>query len=116
MDISRVIKRNKIAWNKRGDFNPKLAKKLLMEEVRETRVAIDEKDKIETVDWLVDTIVVCIGELHKLGLTEKQIEQAYNAVCDSNDSKFVDWKSIKNEQGKIMKWENYKKPDFSFLW
>jgi len=41
----------------------------------------------------------------------KDFYWAFIHILDSNDSKFIDWKAIKNEAWKIMKWPNYFKPD-----
>lgn len=109
MDISKVTSRNRRAWNNTHD--PVLAYKLLTEEVWETYVAWMEGDRVEIVDWLIDTIVVALGELHKLWLTDKEIIACYDEVCRSNESKFVNGKCLKNSDGKITKWPDYSPPN-----
>lgn len=64
--------------------------------------------RIELLDALCDQIVTAIGVAYMMGFN---IEGALKEVNDSNWSKFKDGKPIFNEQGKIMKGENYFKPN-----
>lgn len=97
--------------------------KLIKEEVTETfnawNAAVRTIDSdtfdpvaaiIEVADGLIDTIYVCIGMMHSLGIDP---ESAWNEVHGSNLTKidpttgFV----IRREDGKILKPESYRPPD-----
>lgn len=110
MDIKKVIDWNEKAWNERWAIDNRLESKLLMEEAMETVYAHATNDKIEIVDWLIDVMFVAIWTLHKLWLTEEQITQCYEEVCRSNFSKLP---FVKTEDGKVKKWPNFTRPDFT---
>lgn len=69
-------------------------------------------DRVEVADALADIIYVCMGTMAKLGI---DYERVMNEVCLSNESKYIDGKLIKNEQGKIQKGPNFRKPDLTFV-
>jgi predicted HAD superfamily Cof-like phosphohydrolase len=69
--------------------------------------------KPEIIDALTDIIVFAMAATMALG---EDPEQCLKAVADSNDTKRMpDGSFLRNEQGKIMKPEHYKQPDWSFL-
>lgn len=66
------------------------------------------KDRKEFLDALCDQIVTAIGCSHVFGF---DIIGALAEVSRSNNSKFVDGKPLFNENGKIAKGPDYKKPE-----
>lgn len=74
------------------------------------RLTVNRK---ELLDALCDQIVTSVGVAHMLGLN---IVEAMARVNDSNWSKYVDNKPIFDENGKIKKGPNYKKPDLEGLY
>jgi len=110
--IQKVIERNEKFWNPRWLINYELEYKLLVEEARETIMAVTKKDKKEIIDGCIDVMFVAIWTLHKLGLTESQIVSAFNIVCESNMSKLWAWK---DERWKVKKWEDFIEPDFTSI-
>jgi len=91
-------------------MNSTLEEKLLREELEETVSAMSLWDKVETVYWLIDLIFVALWTLHKRWLSADQIVRSFDEVCNSNFSKIP---FSKDENGKISKWPNFKRPDFS---
>jgi len=67
-------------------------------------------DRDALLDALCDVIVTSVGLGHSYGF---DIIGAIGEVANSNDSKFVDGKPVFNEQGKIAKGPNYKKPNLT---
>lgn len=65
-------------------------------------------DRVELLDSLCDQIVTAIGVAYMMGF---DINGALQEVDRSNWSKFVDGKPVINEHGKIIKGENYFKPN-----
>ena len=72
---------------------------LIEEECRELTVALDNNDKVETLDALIDIIVVTIGAIHSAGF---DAEGAWKEVMKTNFAK------IDNETGKVRKREDGK--------
>ena len=72
---------------------------LIDEEVRELYDAITVHDKVETVDALIDILVVTIGALHSMGA---DAEGAWKEVMQTNFAK------IDHETGKVRKREDGK--------
>ena len=93
-----------------GEFNVeqfKLYTKLIEEEWKELSVAINNVDRVETLDALVDIIVVTIGALHSMGA---DVEGAWKEVMQTNFAKIdkETGKVRKREDGKVLKpvgWE-----------
>ena len=88
-----------------GEFNIAqftLYTKLIEEEFKELKVAIDDNDKVETLDALVDILVVTIGALHSFGA---DAEGAWREVMNTNFAKIdhETGKVRKREDGKILK-------------
>ena len=73
--------------------------KLIEEEWKELKVAIDNADRVEAVDALTDILVVTIGALHSMGA---DAEGAWKEVMRTNFAK------IDNETGKVRKREDGK--------
>jgi len=81
--------------------------KLIEEEWKELSVAINNVDRVETLDALVDIIVVTIGALHSMGA---DVEGAWKEVMQTNFAKIdkETGKVRKREDGKVLKpvgWE-----------
>ena len=88
-----------------GEFNIEqfnLYTKLIEEEFKELKVAIDDNDKVETLDALIDILVVTIGALHSFGA---DVEGAWREVMNTNFAKIdhETGKVRKREDGKILK-------------
>jgi predicted HAD superfamily Cof-like phosphohydrolase len=100
-----------------GDFNVdqfNLYTKLIEEEFKELKVAVDNVDRVETLDALVDIIVVTIGALHSMGA---DVEGAWKEVMNTNFAKIdkETGKVRKREDGKVLKptgWEPPKLAQF----
>jgi predicted HAD superfamily Cof-like phosphohydrolase len=76
--------------------------KLIEEECRELGEAVGQHDKVETVDALVDILVVTIGALHSMGA---DAEGAWKEVMRTNFAKIdkETGKVRKREDGKVLK-------------
>jgi len=81
---------------------------LIKEEFEETTKAFYDEDLVEVADGLADMVWVIMGMCNSVGI---DFDKVWKEVKSSNMSKFVDGKSIKNDAGKIMKPENYFKPN-----
>ena len=95
-----------------GEFNIEqfnLYTKLIEEEFKELKVAIDDNDKVETLDALIDILVVTIGAIHSMGA---DAEGAWREVMQTNFAKIgEDGKVRKREDGKILKPLGWKAPE-----
>ena len=90
----------------------KLYQKLIREEYKEFRDAVSAKDEVETLDALVDMMVVILGAAHSMGY---DAEGAWNEVMKTNFAK-VDpetGKVRKREDGKILKPEGWQPPQLA---
>ena len=88
-----------------GEFNVEqfnLYTKLIEEEFKELKLAIDNNDKVETLDALIDILVVTIGALHSFGA---DVEGAWKEVMNTNFAKIdkETGKVRKREDGKVLK-------------
>tara|TARA_Y100001935_G_scaffold245284_1_gene238705 strand:- start:572 stop:940 length:369 start_codon:yes stop_codon:yes gene_type:complete len=81
---------------------------LIKEEFEETAKAFNDNDLIELADGLADMVWVIMGMCNSAGIN---FDKVWEEVKNSNMSKFVDGKFIKNEAGKILKPETYFKPN-----
>ena len=81
---------------------------LIKEEFEETAKAFDDEDLIEVADGLADMVWVIMGMCNSVGI---DFDKIWEEVKNSNMSKFVDGKFIKNDEGKIMKPDTYFKPN-----
>jgi len=97
-----------------NDDQFRLYAKLITEEYDELQVAIANKDAVETLDALVDILVVTIGAINSMGA---DAEGAWREVMASNLAK-IDrqlGKVRRREDGKILKpvgWEPPKLANF----
>jgi predicted HAD superfamily Cof-like phosphohydrolase len=95
-----------------GEFNQdqfNLYVSLIDEEIYELADAISAHNRTETLDALLDIMVVTIGALHSLGV---DVEGAWHEVMRSNLSK-IDrgtGKVRKREDGKVLKPVNFVSP------
>jgi len=86
--------------------------KMIQEEIAEFDEAFHRGDRVEMADALGDTIVVLMGTMSKLGFDYQRVMEA---IVKSNNSKRNEKGTLeKNEDGKIIKGKNFKKPDLSF--
>ena len=89
----------------------KLRLDLIKEELSELTEAMNNKDLLEVADALTDILYVTYGAGHAFGIN---LDKCFEEVQNSNMSKLdVNGKPIYNEHGKVMKGENYFKPDLS---
>ena len=83
---------------------------LIEEEANELADAIKAHDKVETVDALIDILVVTIGALHSIGV---DAEGAWREVHASNMAKIdpTTGKVLRRDDGKILKPEGWQPPN-----
>jgi len=84
--------------------------KLIEEEADELSVAINNHDKVETLDALIDILVVTIGAIHSMGA---DAEGAWKEVMMTNFAKIdkETGKVRKREDGKVLKPVGWTPPD-----
>lgn len=75
---------------------------LIDEEVKELKEAINNNDQVETLDALIDILVVTIGAINSMGA---DAEGAWREVMRTNMAKIdsVTGKVRKREDGKVLK-------------
>ena len=75
---------------------------LIEEEAKELAVAINNHDKVETLDALIDILVVTVGTIHSMGV---DAEGAWKEVMQTNFAKIdKDTDKVrKREDGKVLK-------------
>jgi predicted HAD superfamily Cof-like phosphohydrolase len=84
---------------------------LMKEENDEYVDACDDNDLIEVADALGDQLYILCGTILKHGMQHK-IEEVFNEIHRSNMSKLDEnGEPIFRSDGKVMKGENYFKPD-----
>ena len=85
---------------------------LIEEESKELAEAIAAHDKVETVDALIDILVVTIGALHSMGA---DAEGAWKEVMRTNFEKIdkETGKVRKREDGKVLKPLGWSPPELS---
>ena len=82
---------------------------LIKEELDELKEAMDHKDLLEVADALTDILYVTYGAGHAFGIN---LDKCFNEVQKSNMSKLDEnGKPIYYESGKVMKGQNYFKPN-----
>jgi predicted HAD superfamily Cof-like phosphohydrolase len=98
--------------NKNNETQSLLYKKLIDEEYQEFLEAYYKDDDVETLDACFDMIWVIVGYMLSKGY---DVEGAWDEGAKSNLAKIdtVTGKVIKRNDGKILKPEGWKKPDFS---
>lgn len=89
-----------------------LYRNLIEEECKELSQACEADDQVETVDALIDILVVTIGALHSMGA---DAEGAWREVTRSNFSKIDKETGLvrKREDGKVLKPINYSPPELA---
>ena len=84
---------------------------LIKEELDEFKVALENNNLLEVADALTDILYVTYGAGHAFGI---DLDKCFEEVQNSNMSKLDrNGKPIYNDMGKVMKGENYFKPDLS---
>ena len=83
---------------------------LIEEEFKELQVAVDDNDQLETLDALIDILVVTIGAIHSMGA---DAEGAWKEVMSTNFAKIDKdtGKVRKREDGKVLKPIGWVAPD-----
>jgi len=89
-----------------SEANYKMYLDLIREETDELEEAIQDNDKVEQLDALVDILVVTIGAIRAAGW---DAEGAWKEVMDTNFAKIdpTTGKVIKREDGKVLKPEGW---------
>ena len=85
---------------------------LINEEVTELKEAVNNNDQVETLDALIDILVVTIGAIHSLGA---DAEGAWKEVMSTNFAKIdsESGKVRKREDGKVLKPLGWKGPELT---
>lgn len=96
-----------------GEFNQdqfNLYLELMKEEWKELNVAIDNNDRVEVLDALLDFIVVTVGAIHSAGMDG---EGGWKEVMRTNFAKIdkETGKVRKREDGKVLKPTGWTPPD-----
>ena len=83
---------------------------LIEEEFEELKESIKDNDRVETLDALIDLIVVVIGAIHSAGF---DAEGAWHEVMRTNFEKIdpVTGKVKKREDGKVLKPHGWQPPN-----
>ena len=83
---------------------------LIREEYQELHEALEDNDRVEQLDALVDILVVTMGAIRAGGFDG---EGAWKEVMDTNFAKIdpVTGKVRKREDGKVLKPEGWKAPN-----
>ena len=95
-----------------SEANYKMYLDLIREETDELEEAIQDNDKVEQLDALIDILVVTIGAVRAAGWDG---EGAWKEVMDTNFAKIdpTTNKVIKREDGKVLKPEGWKAPQLA---
>lgn len=93
----------------------KLRFELMKEENEEYFEAAQNNDLVEVADALGDMLYILCGTMLSHGMQDK-IEEVFTEIQRSNMSKLgADGKPIYREDGKVLKGENYFKPDIAAI-
>lgn len=110
-------------FNIKNNYSPQLLSKeeyelrynLIKEENEEYLTACEKKDIVEIADALGDILYITLGTLLRHGLHNK-IDEVFEEIHRSNMSKLgTDGKPVYREDGKVLKGENYFKPDIKSI-
>ena len=95
-----------------SEANYKMYLDLIREETDELEEAIQDNDKVEQLDALIDILVVTMGAVRAAGWDG---EAAWKEVMDTNFAKIDPntGKVIKREDGKVLKPEGWKSPQLA---
>lgn|SRR5690606_12098742 len=98
-----------------GEEKNLLRYKLMREENEEYLEAANNDDLVEVADALGDMLYILCGTIIEHGMQEV-IEDVFEEIQRSNMSKLgADGKPIYREDGKVLKGENYFKPDIASI-
>jgi predicted HAD superfamily Cof-like phosphohydrolase len=81
---------------------------LIEEEYSELMSAIKSRDIVETADACADLIWVVEGLMYSLGIDPQTV---WDEITKSNNSKIIDGKLIKRDDGKVLKPESFTPPN-----
>ena len=86
--------------------------KLIQEEVGELQTAVDDNDRVEQLDALIDIMVVTVGAVQSLGV---DAEGAWKEVMSTNFSKIdsLTGRVRKREDGKVLKPTGWQPPQLA---
>jgi predicted HAD superfamily Cof-like phosphohydrolase len=86
--------------------------KLIQEEVSELQTAVDQNDRVEQLDALIDIMVVTVGAVQSLGV---DAEGAWKEVMSTNFSKIdsLTGRVRKREDGKVLKPTGWQPPQLA---
>jgi predicted HAD superfamily Cof-like phosphohydrolase len=86
--------------------------KLIKEEVDELQTAVDQNDRVEQLDALIDIMVVTVGAVQSLGVDG---EGAWKEVMSTNFAKIdsLTGRVRKREDGKVLKPVGWRAPELS---
>jgi predicted HAD superfamily Cof-like phosphohydrolase len=86
--------------------------KLIQEEVEELQTAVDNNDRVEQLDALIDILVVTVGAVQSLGADG---EGAWKEVMSTNFAKIdsLTGRVRKREDGKVLKPTGWRPPELS---
>ena len=95
-----------------SEANYKMYLDLIREETDELEEAIQDNDKVEQLDALIDILVVTMGAIRAAGWDG---EAAWKEVMDTNFAKIdpTTGKVIKREDGKVLKPEGWEAPQLA---
>lgn len=95
-----------------SEANYKMYLDLIREETDELEEAIQDNDKVEQLDALVDILVVTMGAIRAAGWDG---QGAWKEVMDTNFAKIdpTTGKVIKREDGKVLKPSNWSPPNLA---
>ena len=95
-----------------SEANYKMYLDLIREETDELEEAIQDNDKVEQLDALIDILVVTMGAVRAAGWDG---EGAWKEVMDTNFAKIdpETGKVTKREDGKVLKPEGWKAPQLA---
>lgn len=98
-----------------SDDEIRLRFNLMQEENEEYLEACKNKDMVEVADALGDMLYILFGTILRHGMQHK-IEEVFDEIQRSNMSKLdANGQPIFREDGKILKGENYFKPDIKSI-
>lgn len=81
---------------------------LVKEEYSELMEAVEQGNIVETADACADLIWVVEGLMYSLGIDPQTV---WDEVAKSNNSKTVDGKLVKRDDGKVLKPETFRPPN-----
>ncbi len=110
-----LIENNETPTAELSEEDYMLRYRLIQEENKEYLEACKEGDLVEIADALGDQLYILFGTILKHGLQYK-IEEIFDEIQRSNMSKLgEDGQPIYREDGKVLKGENYFKPDIESI-